>query len=768
MRSMINPENTAYFDNLCVLCYKNQAMKLLDVLKKYNFPASVTDIFRGLGIEELYPPQTAAINKGILEGKSLLMSVPTAAGKTLIAELCMLHSIVHAGGRCLYIAPLKALASEKFEDFRAKYSPLGIHVGLAIGDLDTPVHERALARYQILIATAEKVDSLLRSKASSLISNLTVVVLDEIHFINDGSRGPVMEILTARIKQMNPKVQFLALSATVKNADELADWLQAEYIKSTWRPIPLKEGVYFNETIQFDKYGTRLVREEAEDDLSKITLDTLRGKGQVLIFVNSRRSAQAASRQIAPAVDRTLKPEEKKQLVTLSKEIIGPPSHATKVCRKLAEVILHGSAFHHAGLKPVQRKLIEDHFKKNLIKVICSTPTLAAGVNLPARRAIIRDCKRFESGLGMSYIPTSEYKQCAGRAGRPQYDDYGEAVLIAKSFSETQTLFDKYIHADPEPVISKLGEEAALRIHILASIAAGYVHDIKEMFEFLSHTFLSHQRLTPNLLELVTRIFDFLLKEKFIEKNGFRFFATTFGQAVSRLYIDPITALTLRNGLKKLNSRKEGFTSLGMLHLITCCPDSPILNVGQSDYEEVEAFASHHKEELIVTPDDVDIVGEFEFYVATLKTAWMLSQWTEEEKEETICDQFGIGPGDVYRHLESAEWLLHAAVIVADLFGFRNIVFALDKLKQRITYGIKEELLELAQLKGVGRVRARNLYASGFKSLKELKFSSAEELSKVGQIGKALAKDIMEQVTQPIRKKRASFISVAETTEQQI
>ena len=167
----------------------------------------------------------------------------------------------------------------------------------------------------------------------------------------------------------------------------------------------------------------------------------------------------------------------------------------------------------------MQRKIIEDNFKKNIIRVICSTPTLASGVNLPARRAIIRDCKRFESGIGAAYIPTSEYKQCAGRAGRPQYDKYGEAVLMAKTFSESRTLFERYILAEPEPIISKLAKESALRMHVLASIAGGYVHDINSTFDFINHTFLAHQKHVPNLIEMISEIFEFLQKLRIAVAN---------------------------------------------------------------------------------------------------------------------------------------------------------------------------------------------------------------------------------------------------------
>ena len=158
-------------------------MNLKELLTQHAFPQTVIDVLTASGITTLHPPQAEAIRKGVLDKKNVVMAVPTAAGKTLIAELCMLKSILQDGGKALYIAPLKALASEKYHDFKKKYESLGIKIGIATGDLDSP--SKYLDRYQILIATAEKVDSILRSKAGWLINSLSVIVLDEIHFIDD-------------------------------------------------------------------------------------------------------------------------------------------------------------------------------------------------------------------------------------------------------------------------------------------------------------------------------------------------------------------------------------------------------------------------------------------------------------------------------------------------------------------------------------------------------------------------------------------------------
>lgn len=726
-------------------------MNLKSTLEQYNFPPETIAALTASGIQTLHPPQADAVRKGVLENQSLVMAVPTAAGKTLIAELVMLKSIVHDGGKCLYIAPLKALASEKYHDFKKKYEPLGIKVGIAIGDLDSP--SKFLSRYQIIVATAEKVDSLLRSRAQWLIESLTAIVLDEIHFINDESRGPTLEILITRIKQLNPKVQFLALSATIKNADQIAEWLNAKLTVSQWRPIPLREGVFYNDRIMFDNSAVKILKEEAPDEVSKLCLDTIRGGGQVLVFVNSRRSAQACSREVAKTIVKTIKPVEKAILKDIADDIESDPD-TTKVCRKLADTIRMGAAFHHAGLKPKQRQLIEDNFRRNVIKVICSTPTLAAGVNLPARRAIIRDTKRYSSGIGSTYIPTSEYKQCAGRAGRPQYDDHGEAIIMAKTLSESHALFDKFIMAEPEPVTSKLGNESILRIHVLASIAAGYVHDVNGMLQFISHTFLAYQKLTPNLIELIGNIFEFLNEKNFIEKSGFRYFATPFGNHTSRLYIDPLTSLTLRDGLKKIHDGKS-FSHVGLLHLMTCCPDSELLSVGKADYEVLEEFAAKCEDELFMGEKDIAMLEDMYTHFSTLKTTWMLDQWISEEKEESICDAFGIGPGDIYRHIESAQWLLYAAGLIAELFHYKNLTFTIGHLRNRIQYGIKEELLDLVTLKGVGRVRARNLFHKGYKNLSDLKFIDEEILASIKTIGRSLARDILHQIQTPPTKKQS-------------
>ncbi len=728
-------------------------MNIKQVCKKFDLPEKVAHILEADGIAELFPPQVAAIECGVLSGKNLVLSIPTAAGKTLIAELCMLKALLGKSEncRCLYVVPLRALASEKYEEFKKKYEKLAIKIGIATGDFNTS--GEGLSKYQILIATSEKIDSLLRFRGRWLTDFLKVLVLDEIHLIGDADRGPTLEILAARIKQINPQVQILGLSATIENADQIAKWLKAELVKSSWRPVSLKEGVMLNDKVIFSDGGVKFIQRSAAEDLTNLAINTLEAKGQALVFVNSRRSTQASARLISKDVNKLLSQEEKQKLSLLAKSIAGSLEESTKVSFKLAESIKMGVAFHHAGLLYSQRKLVEDNFKNNLIKVICSTPTLAAGVNLPARTVIIRDFKRYEAGLGSAFIPTFEYKQCAGRAGRPKYDKFGFAILIAKTYSEMNTLFERYVNAKPEPITSKLDNEAALRFHILSSIASGYIYDMKGCFEFMSHTFLSFQKRTQNLIETIGRIFEFLEKEQMIERQGFRFFATTFGSRISRLYIDPLSGIILRDGLNKI-LEKAITSSQSFLQLICATPDMAVLAFNNKDYQPLEEFIGKNSKELLMLPEEAECREDYLGYFRQIKTVAMLEAWISEEKEDAICDSFGVGPGDIRRHIETAEWLLYAAAIIAELFHHKNLSFSLENLKQRAIYGIKEELLELVSLKGIGRVRARNLFKRGYKKIADLKFALVEELEKVNQVGPKLARDLISQASVPSLKRK--------------
>ena len=198
-------------------------------------------------ITKLRPAQEKAVKKGLLEGKNLLVCTPTASGKTLIAELAALKSIIEIKGKAVYIVPLKALASEKYRDFKRRYSNIA-KIALSIGDIDSS--DQYLAEYDLLIVTAEKMDSLLRHNAT-WVSDIKTVIVDEIHLLNDTERGPTLEILLTILKQLLKNAQLIGLSATIGNAEELAEWLSADLIVDEWRPVKLHKGIYYDGKIEF-------------------------------------------------------------------------------------------------------------------------------------------------------------------------------------------------------------------------------------------------------------------------------------------------------------------------------------------------------------------------------------------------------------------------------------------------------------------------------------------------------------------------------------
>ncbi len=221
-------------------------MELQDIKEK--IPKETYEALKNDGIKELMPCQEKAINAGLLEGNNLLVCTPTASGKTLIAELIGTKNIVEGKGKTVYIVPLKALAAEKYKDFKKRYGSF-LRIALSIGDLDSS--SPYLADNDLIVCTAEKLDSLIRH-SSPWINYVSTVIVDEVHLMNDPGRGPTLEILITILKKILKNVQIICLSATIGNPEELGEWLDAKVIKDKWRPVKLHKGVYLDGKIEFD------------------------------------------------------------------------------------------------------------------------------------------------------------------------------------------------------------------------------------------------------------------------------------------------------------------------------------------------------------------------------------------------------------------------------------------------------------------------------------------------------------------------------------
>ncbi|HVH14964.1 MAG TPA: DEAD/DEAH box helicase, partial [Candidatus Angelobacter sp.] len=347
-------------------------------------PQVVTQL-EGEGLDQLYPPQEDAIKAGVLEGKNLVLASPTASGKTLVAEICILKHVLERNGKAIYLAPLRALASEKYKEFQ-RYSsikkPSGEHlrIGVSTGDYDSS--DPWLGRYDIIISTNEKTDSLLRHRAPWM-NELSLVVADEIHLLTEHERGPTLEVVLTRLTEINPDIQVLALSATVRNADEVGQWLHAGSVTTDWRPVPLREGIYNLGQLQFNDGSSRVIQGGTKTPVLDIALDVLSSGGQALIFTETRRSAVEMGRKAAIAVKPRLSKIEERSLNTIADRVLSS-GEKTRLGEALASQIASGTAFHHAGLTGAHRGIVESAFRDGRIKVLAATPTLC----LPAGEEI--------------------------------------------------------------------------------------------------------------------------------------------------------------------------------------------------------------------------------------------------------------------------------------------------------------------------------------------------------------------------------------------
>jgi helicase len=729
-------------------------------------PESVKETIIKSGIIELYPPQEEAIKAGALKGRNLVLASPTASGKTLIAEFCALKHILEKNGKAIYLTPLRALASEKYQEFK-KYAsvrkPGGkrVRIGISTGDYDST--DPWLERYDIIIATNEKADSLLRHRAKWM-DEISLVVADEVHLLNDSERGPTLEVVLARLMQINPDMQILALSATINNVEEIAEWLKAGYVTTEWRPIQLNEGVLLHTEIQYKNGDARKIEKKTKNSALNMALHTIKSGGQALIFAGTRKNAVTLAKKAATEVERVLSKPMKRALEHDANKILAT-GERTRISELLAELVKCGAAFHHAGLGSGHRKIIEDSFRQGKIKVLTATPTLAFGVNLPARTVVIHDYRRYEPGYGYYPISVLEYKQMAGRGGRPKYDKVGEAILLARTADEADYLMENYILAHPERIWSRLAVERILRSHVLATIAADFAHTERGIYDFFGRTFYAYQYETRAISGIIAKILKYLYDEEMIDVSGENINATRFGKRVSELYIDPVSAVLIRNALR----RKPAYlTDLSLLHMIAHTPDmAPKLRPYTHELDEVAVFMENHKEEFLVDmPDEWEDRIAYEEFLGEVKTAMVSKAWIEETSEDEIIERFRVQPGDLYRTIQNAKWLLYATHELALLFGNKQVLPQTLELIERIEKGVKKELLPIVKLEGVGRVRGRIIYNAGFKMTEDIKHAPIKSIMNLPLIGPTLAKKIKEQVGGFVKKEEWKKLKKGEAWEQ--
>ena len=578
----------------------------------------------------------------------------------------------------------------------------------------------------------KKMDSIIRHGAE-WIDEIGLVISDEVHLIGDESRGPTLEMILTQLKLLEMRPQIVGLSATITNSDEIADWLGCKLVKNDWRPVPLTEGVCDKGQVIMNDGQTFTVERTIMGTPIDLGVQSVSQGGQSLVFAETRVRSKSLATKAAEAVSKKLNKVEIAKLEKISRKILSENDH-TELVKTLALLVKKGVAFHHAGLNQRCREIIEKEFRNGSIKLLSSTPTLAAGVNLPARRVVISNVNRYNGKVGANMpISVLEYKQLCGRAGRPQYDDFGESIIVGDG--NAKELKEIYIEGEPEEIESKITEDKALRTHILSVIVTHPGIKKEEILEFFLQTLGGLQSRKLTIKFAIDVSLRFLSSKLLVVQKDGRYAATEFGKKAAMLYIDPLTATYFRDAIKTVSEKKKH--TFGFLHLITNCEEFfPKFSLRQKDYETASTMIENNSSQLL------EPISEYDCSRSLLA----LQSWITESTELALSDNLKIESGDIHRMTENANWLSYCLREISKHVERADLLQELDNLRNRIIYGIREELLELVRVKGIGRVRARVLFKHGIKNLDDLREIPVKKLAEIDKIGTTIADNIKAEL----------------------
>ncbi|OLS31712.1 MAG: putative ski2-type helicase [Candidatus Thorarchaeota archaeon AB_25] len=442
--------------------------------------------------------QNLAIDKGLLQGKSIMVSSPTGSGKTLVGEMALLRAVT-AGEKGMFLVPLRALAVQVSQILKDRYEVFGVVVGLSTGDFQNSGED--LAENDILVTTYERADSLLRRNAS-WINELGTVVIDEIQTLADAGRGARLESFIVRMRRQLSNLQIIALSATVGSPEKLAEWMDCELVESDDRPVSLVSKV--------------MVVANKNRSLKKLVMTTVQGDGQSIVFNRTRREAEAQAIRLAEDVGRQFTSTEKDRL---DLELKSLENINVNIPSDIRALLHDGTAYHHAGLDYQTRRLVERLFNQGLIRVISATSTLAAGMDLPARTVVLSNTKAPQNHR--IFLSANRVHQMLGRAGRPGRDKVGFGIILAGSAGEADKIKNRYfdVMTDQETgkesltpkhdsISSVLGESSSLSeqlLVILDMLSSATMEEIENGIlgeSFLVHSAIRNSKSPMRVLQL--------------------------------------------------------------------------------------------------------------------------------------------------------------------------------------------------------------------------------------------------------------------------
>ena len=652
------------------------------MIKMKTLPTDIKKIINSAYpyIEEFNPAQKAVIESGYLDDKSnYIICIPTASGKTILGVLPALKTILD-GGKAVYAAPLLSIQNEKVKEFKA-FEEHGIKVG------------KHPSSAELSVMVFESFDALTRFSWDAL-RDVDTLIIDEFHMIGEYSRGPTLEAAITRAKIINPGMRIIALSATLRNIEEIEGWLEGTCVEHDYRPVPLHKEVL-------------------------------------------RRFTESLATYVSGKINKKINVEQRKRFKEVSEKLLEVPkkkgSLPTSTCLKLAEVAEKGVAFHHAGLFNEQKEIIEDEFRNGNILMITATPSLMYGVNLPSKSVVIRDHTRWTSN-GPQPIPVFDYEQMSGRAGRPQYDDVGYSYLIAKTMDEALNLEEFYIEGDIELTNSKLVDNKdAIYRQIIAQIASSLSKNLDDLTDFFGKTLYGYQMSNnPSMAlfaedslkyELETAL-QFLLQNGIIRATPEGLKTTEFGNLIAKSNYTVETAVKIKEYISGMNE----FNTDEFIYAMSETPDMPLISFkGRKSKDPVREKLSES--------------GLFAVDIGNPEaTTVSLIEWINERSEYDIENKYNVYSASTRRSAYEASRLVIFAKKTSEVLGDYTYLKDFDFLSARLYYGVKEDIIPLVVgVKRLGRKRARNVVEIFGNDLTSV---SESELQKIEGIGPKLASKI--------------------------
>lgn len=662
-------------------------------------------------IKEFNPAQKAVIESGYLEDKSnYIISIPTASGKTVLGILPALKTILN-GGKAIYAAPLLSIQNEKVKEFKA-FEEHGIKVGKHPSNSD------------LSVMVFESFDALTRF-SWNVLREVDTLIIDEFHMIGEYSRGPTLESAITRAKIINPSLRIIALSATLKNIDEIEQWLDGKTVEHNYRPVPLNK-----EVLDAEMFNTK----NKNDVIVKIVEKAIEDNSQALSFVSTRRFTESLATYVAKKIDKKTTKEQKQKFKQVADKLLEVPkkkgSLPTTTCLKLAEAAEKGVVFHHAGLFNEQKEIIEDEFRKGNILMITATPSLMYGVNLPSKYVVIRDHTRWTSN-GPASIPVFDYEQMSGRAGRPQYDDVGYSYLVAKTMDEAFDLEARYVNGEIELTNSKLiDNKDAIYKQIIAQIASSLSKNLDDLNDFFGKTLYGFQMKNNPSMSMFAQdslnwelesALEFLLQNGIIRATPEGLKTTDFGNLIAKSNYAVETAVKI----KEYVSTMEKLNPAEMIYALAETPDLPLISFkGRKSKDPVR--------------DKLSECGLFAVDIGNPEaTAVSLIEWIDERNEYEIENAYNVYSASTRRSAYEASRLVKFAKNTLEVLGNYSNLKDMDYLSARLYYGVKKDIIPLVVgVKRLGRKRARLLMKTFGDNLSE---ASEKELQKVEGIGSKLA-----------------------------